>query len=478
MRKVILVFFSLYTLAFSLYSAFLDTGAGARGVAMANSFSVSGGDVYSLYYNPAGLSYIKMAEFSTNLTQFYMGLKDNSNIGEYFIGSCLRLENKGAVGIGLKSLRVDSLYRENVYYLGWGGDFSKEFGFPVSLGGTFKIFYHRYGTTDYSYNSLINIGDTYTGTTGGLDPVFEKGFSKEAFSFDFGIISKLSSKFRLGLNFRDILTPDVGIKEKDIVPFSFDAGFSFLDNGFMFNFVFHREKNENDLRTGLEKWFNKKFALRSGIEIGTSELLLLNFGFGWVEKEIISIDYSFTMSAGIMENYGTHRLSISYRWGKPVESKVAKKKEKIEVKVISEKYKEHIRELRNKRRNQLLKEYLKGVGAMKRGEYNDAMKYLQWVVIFEVENEIKNDSEILKIKEKANKKIEEIKSKVKKSETKKEKLKKEKMRKHFMKGQEFYIKGKYKEAIKEWKKVLELDPNHKLSKIKIEKAKKKLEESK
>jgi len=56
--------------------------------------------------------------------------------------------------------------------------------------------------------------------------------------------------------------------------------------------------------------------------------------------------------------------------------------------------------------------------------------------------------------------------------------KKEMMKKHFNRANEFYKQGKYKPAIEEWKKVLEIDPNHKLSQRKIEKTRQILPEAK
>ena len=55
-----------------------------------------------------------------------------------------------------------------------------------------------------------------------------------------------------------------------------------------------------------------------------------------------------------------------------------------------------------------------------------------------------------------------------------ESQKKTEMRKHFNKATQLYSEGKYEEAIKEWQKVLEIDPNHNLSKVKIKKAKEKI----
>ncbi len=51
------------------------------------------------------------------------------------------------------------------------------------------------------------------------------------------------------------------------------------------------------------------------------------------------------------------------------------------------------------------------------------------------------------------------------------------MKKHYMRATRYYKKRMYKEAIREWEKVLKIDPNHKQSKEGIEKAKKKMEQT-
>jgi len=56
------------------------------------------------------------------------------------------------------------------------------------------------------------------------------------------------------------------------------------------------------------------------------------------------------------------------------------------------------------------------------------------------------------------------------SRVKKRKL----MQRYFMRGTQYYLKGEYEKAIREWEKVLKLDPNHKPSKAKIKKAENKL----
>ena len=70
----------------------------------------------------------------------------------------------------------------------------------------------------------------------------------------------------------------------------------------------------------------------------------------------------------------------------------------------------------------------------------------------------------------------EKKTKKHKTEIFTEKEKKEMMKEYFNRATKLYNQGKYKEAIREWENVLDLGPNHELSKIKIEKAKQMLEE--
>ncbi|RLD16051.1 MAG: hypothetical protein DRI36_06250 [Caldiserica bacterium] len=469
MKRFILIFFSLYTLAFSLYGAFLDTGVGARQIAMGNVYILNEADSFSVYYNPAILGNLKRASVGVDYCRYYVGLKDGSNIGEHFLSFALKLKNSG-FGLSYKSMGVDDVYREDTYIIGWGRNLN--YHIPFSIGASVKLYYHRYGTTEYTYKSLINEGNYYTGEVGGIDPIFENGFSKTAFSLDIGSVFDVSKDVKFGFTVKDFISPDVGIKEKDIVPPSLDIAFSYFVSDFNLSSIFKIKKSKKELRIGFEKGISK-LLLRGGINLGDEKLMLLNFGFGWNERDNVSFDYSFTFTNSF-ENSGTHRFSITYKWGRPVK-RVEKEKE-IKVEVVSEEERRRIKEVKRKTLTKLNKEYLIGVSYMKKGEYDEALRHFEWIVVYEVEDVIKNDKEIIEVKEKAEEKIKELKVLMKKKEVEEEKRKKELMRKYFMKAQELYIKGKYREAIKYWKKVLEIDPNHRLSKIKIEKAKKKLSE--
>ncbi len=84
--------------------------------------------------------------------------------------------------------------------------------------------------------------------------------------------------------------------------------------------------------------------------------------------------------------------------------------------------------------------------------------------------EAKKSAKQSKAKEQAEKKAENERLKA----GKKAAQNKAEMKKHYNKAAELYGKGKYKKAIKEWKKVLDIDPEHQQSKDSIKKAEKKL----
>ncbi|MBA3052514.1 tetratricopeptide repeat protein, partial [bacterium] len=97
--------------------------------------------------------------------------------------------------------------------------------------------------------------------------------------------------------------------------------------------------------------------------------------------------------------------------------------------------------------------------------------------------EAEKSADRLKAQEKAEKKANQERMQAEKK-AEKERLKDEekaaqtkaKMKEHYNKATELYAAGKYKKAIKEWEKVLEIDPKHQQSKTSIAKARQKLEE--
>ncbi len=69
-----------------IQAAYDDIGISARAVGMGNAFTAVADDVYSIYYNPAGLATLERPEFATTYAQLYPGLTDNSSLQNSFFG--------------------------------------------------------------------------------------------------------------------------------------------------------------------------------------------------------------------------------------------------------------------------------------------------------------------------------------------------------------------------------------------------------
>ena len=67
------------------YASFEELPTGARQAGLGNAFTAIADDVYSTYYNPAGLVQLHRSEFSAYYAKLYSGLTDGSSIGRSFI---------------------------------------------------------------------------------------------------------------------------------------------------------------------------------------------------------------------------------------------------------------------------------------------------------------------------------------------------------------------------------------------------------
>src|SRR5262245_51211520 len=86
---------------------------------MANAFCALADDVYSAYYNPAGLVQIKRSEFTAFYSRLYAGLSDNSTIARSYVGYAHPLKKYGTVGFSFLSLDLSGLYTETTMALSY-----------------------------------------------------------------------------------------------------------------------------------------------------------------------------------------------------------------------------------------------------------------------------------------------------------------------------------------------------------------------
>ena len=341
-----IIILTLVTLPAQLRADFDDTGAGARAIAMGNSFTAISDDVFGMYYNPAGLGFIQTSQVGTDLGRLYYGLGDNSNMLSGFTGIVLPIirvntteivipstgpavnisssttmlpgmgpvavskttsyRHLGTFGVGMKYFSLVNYYQEAAYYLSYGRPVSNKWAWGLSA----KLLQEKYILDDYMK----------------LSPVFNYGNkdSISAVSVDAGLLYNISPRFFAGVSVLDINQPDLGLEYQDLLPCTVRTGIAWREKGLSWALdAVYRDKLWY-YSTGFEKFIGDIFGARMGIEYGGNASLNLSMGFALAVSRV-EVDYAFQYPIiGITDTSGTHRISIVFRFGR-------KKKEELEV---------------------------------------------------------------------------------------------------------------------------------------------------
>ncbi|MCK5847529.1 MAG: PorV/PorQ family protein [Bacteroidales bacterium] len=333
MRNSLLLFFftllvyQLNAQAPKYSNEFLAIGVGARALAMSNSVVASNNDVYSSYWNPAGLIGLKTnREISLMHSEYFAG------IAKYDFGAiAFKLSDKSAASVSLIRFGVDDIPNTSELIDGQG-----------------NINYDKVSTfsaADYalilSYARLTNIEGL---TVGGNAKIIHRIVGDFGSSWGFGIdlsAQYVKDKWLMGVMLRDITTTfnawsynlDDKMKEAfsrtgNTIPknsteitlpkvilgigrtFSFGNNFDLLTE---VNFDITTDGKRNvlikanpisvDPHLGLEFGYKRMIFLRAGVGNVQQETMpdnikeytfQPNIGLGVVIKKVLSIDYAFT----------------------------------------------------------------------------------------------------------------------------------------------------------------------------------------
>src|SRR3989339_99093 len=305
--KLLLLITLNFLPAFS-YAAFDDISPGVRPSSIGGAFTALSDDANAIFYNPAGLYRLKNNELTASYGKFYWGLTDGSNIANSDILYVNPFGKYGAVGMGIYSLSLDSLYSERIIMFSYGLRIVPKLGF----GATMKSLTHVFGSDEYTENAIDDTGNAL----GMTDDVFAAGKSKSKLSSDIGLFYRPESRYNLGFVIQNINSPSVGLIETDTVEKTLRAGFSYSPRTSNLVLEMISKINNTDFIAGFEKYFSKRiFALRGGMVFGSKELRRLSLGFG-IKKSIYKIDYALLYPlTGINNTYGTHKLAFSIVFG-------------------------------------------------------------------------------------------------------------------------------------------------------------------
>ncbi len=301
-KKIFFIFLLLLTYQLinlsTIFAAFEDIGVGARATGMGNVFTSLADNVYSLYYNPAGLGQIKQREFTSSYGRLYWGLDDGSALGSGFLGLVYPFKEKiGTLGFGWLNFHLTDYYQENTFLFSYG----RKFGKRLYSGLNLKILTKEYGADDYTRQ----------------DPVFiAAGYSKSGISADLGLLYKLPYSFNFGFTVTDFLQPDMGLGSESVVPLGIKFGLSHRSISLAMAVETSYRDGEMKIYTGGEKWFlNNSLGVRTGLGIGSRNFCNFTLGASYIYS-LLCFDYAFIFPlSGLSDMYGTHRLGLTFRFG-------------------------------------------------------------------------------------------------------------------------------------------------------------------
>jgi len=306
---------------------FLAIGVGARALAMSNSVVASNGDVYSSYWNPAGLLGLK-----TNREVALMHSEYFAGIAKYDYGAiAFKLSDKSAAAVSLIRFGVDDIPNTSELIDGQGNinynkvstfsavDYAFMFSYAretkiegLSVGGNAKIIHRIVGEFGSSWGFGIDLSAQYV-KNDWLVGVMFRDITTTFNAWSYNLDDKMKEAFsRTGntipKNSTEITLPKIilGVGRD----FQFGQNFNLLTE---LNLDITTDGKRNvliksntisiDPHLGLEFGFKRIVFLRAGLGNVQQETMpdnikaytfQPNIGLGIVIKEVLSIDYAFT----------------------------------------------------------------------------------------------------------------------------------------------------------------------------------------
>lgn len=279
-------------------ATFLKIGAGARAAGMGDAFCGLADDAYAMYWNPAGLAYIKGSNFGATHLEWLTGINQEQ------IGFVQQIGTKTAFGINISHLMADDFERTSRN--GIFGTFDAAntlLGF--SLG---RQLCHRFSLgLNMKYIHMVMDDDKVSSYNG-----------------DIGMLWRISNGLRLGLNIQN-MGPDIKFIENSYpLPFNIKAGISCSLGGMNINIDANKTHGlDTNLHAGGEYWIANTIALRMGIKNevtsnthGRSSGMTTGVTAGMgLRLGRIQLDYAYA-PYGLLDV--THRVSLSLKRIPPV----------------------------------------------------------------------------------------------------------------------------------------------------------------
>jgi len=266
--------------------SFLKLGIGARPTGMGEAFTAISGDIFSLYWNPAGVARHTGTEFAFMHNQWFQ------DVSLEYAAFCFGYK-KNVFGLSLTLSQVANLERRegptenpisyfDEHDMSLGFSWARKINDKLDLGISTKFLYEK-----IDFSSATGLG------------------------FDLGGIYRLRSNIQIGGAILNLGSKIKFEQESFNLPARYKIGAAYLGHEKYFNgdFILSMDlvkPNDNDLKVHLggEYTYKEKFTLRSGYQIGYDDRNI-SLGLGLKIKKY-AIDYAFVPFSSDLGN--SHRI--------------------------------------------------------------------------------------------------------------------------------------------------------------------------
>jgi nucleoid-associated protein YgaU len=286
-------------------------------------------DVFGVYYNPAGLGFVRTAQLGADFGKLHMGLDDNSNLTSGFVAAAFPLKRVysdtgvlsssswtvvspaissstphevyhyiGTVATGWKYFTLADTYQESAYYLSFGRMLNER----IAYGASVKYLMEKYVISDYLK----------------LSPVFGYGQkdSVASVSVDAGVLYNIAPRLFVGASVLDVNQPNVGLYSEDRLPFTARLGVAWKDKTLSWAMDTINRNKQWYCSTGFERFLTSLFGIRMGLSYGGRNYFTIAGGFS-INFYRMQLDYVFQYPiSGLRDISGTHRMSFLFRFGR------------------------------------------------------------------------------------------------------------------------------------------------------------------
>ena len=286
-------------------AAFEDTYWGVRALGMGGAFTAVANDANAPLYNIAGIANCVQKEVTLMGSRLFAGL-EGVEISSNYLGAVYPIsEEWGAVSFAWSSLGVPALARYDTFNLGYAR----------------------------KLNDLINIDTDIVNLSAGLNIKYlreeinfeddeDLSSNKGAVTGDIGLLATFENGLRVGFSSKYLLPADIGYVEKDNVSNMNVLGIGYFSELLPFvkiptftadlDIIF--VDGETKFRLGVESYvLDDKLAIRLG---GREEAFDIGFGyeFTFLNDSTLIIDYALELPFEVEESYGSHFISLSFRF--------------------------------------------------------------------------------------------------------------------------------------------------------------------